>query len=232
MVKSSWVRVAAGGAGLALSTLAGAQPASNIFTCTNAKGQHLRSDRPIAECMDREQRVLARDGSLLRILPPSLTLEEGAARSAQERRVAAEKVARQEAERADRLLLQRYPNEASHNKAREAALDAVRGALAQSEQRVRTLAAERKPLAEEAEFYKGRPLPAKLKQHFDAIDASAEAQRALMTNQQSEIERISSLYDTEIARLKKLWGGAAPGSLGAVAAHVQAQAATPAQTAK
>lgn len=228
MVKASWIGGAAVGASFALMvTLAPAQPAGNVFTCTNAKGQHLRSDRPIAECMDREQRVLGRDGSLLRIVPPTLTLEEAGARATQERRLAAEKVAKKEAERSDRLLLQRYPNEAAHTRAREAALDPVRAALTQSEERIRALAAERKPLADEAEFYKGKALPPKLKQQFDAVDASAEAQRALVTNQQTEIGRLNALYDTELARLRKLWGGAAPGSLGTMASQAQSQAGSP-----
>ena len=209
------------------STGAWSQPANNIFTCTNAKGQHLRSDRPIAECMDREQRVLARDGSVLRILQPTLTLEEASAKAARDRRIAAEKEARKEAERADQLLLQRYPNEIAHTKAREAALEPMRASLKQSEQRVRALAAERKPLAEEAEFYKERPLPVKLKQQFDAVDAASEAQRTLLSNQQAEISRVNALYDPELARLKKLWAGAAPGSLGPVASPQSQTAETP-----
>jgi len=32
--------------------------------------------------------------------------------------------------------------------------------------------------------------------------------------QQSEVGRISALFDAELARLRKLWGGAEPGSLG------------------
>jgi hypothetical protein len=211
--------------------LAGAaQPASNIFTCTNAKGQHLRSDRPIAECMDREQRVLARDGSLVRIVPPTLTLEEASAKAARERRLAAEREARREAERADQLLMQRYPNEAAHNRAREAALDPMRASLKQSEERIRALVADRKPLVDEAEFYRDRPLPAKLKQQFDAIEAAAEAQRSLLHNQQAEIARVNALYDAELARLRRLWAGAAPGSMGPVASPQSQTADTPSIT--
>ena len=67
----------------------------------------------------------------------------------------------------------------------------MRAALKQSEQRVNKLAAERKPLAEEAEFYKGKPLPAKLKQQIDANDAAAEAQRTPSSNQQAELGRVN-----------------------------------------
>ena len=61
-----------------------------------------------------------------------------------------------------------------------------------------------------------KPLPTKLKQKLDANDAALEAQRSLVQNQQTEVVRINELYDVELARLRKLWGGAQPGSLGPV----------------
>jgi len=209
--------VLAAGASLVMAGFASAQPASMIFTCVNAKGQNLRSDRPIAECTDREQRILSREGTLIRILPPTLTAEERAAKEARERQLAAEKVAQKEAERADRLLMQRYPNEAAHDKSRSAALDRARDLLAESQARLIQLAAERKPLLTESEFYPNKPLPPKLKQELDAIEAATAAQRMLVISQQAEIVRISALYDAELARLRKLWSGAVPGTLGPIA---------------
>jgi hypothetical protein len=121
---------------------------------------------------------------------------------------------RQEAVRRDRNLLQRFPNEAAHNKAREAALEEIRKGLRVSETRLAGLTKERKPLLDEAEFYVGKPLPPLLKQQLDGNEATTEAQRALVLNQQAELARVNSLYDVEFDRLKKLWGGAQPGSLG------------------
>ena len=57
-------------------------------------------------------------------------------------------------------------------------------------------------------------MPHKLKLALDANDASLEAQRSLVQNQQTEVVRINALYDTELARLKKLWAGAMPGTVG------------------
>jgi hypothetical protein len=191
----------------------------------------LRSDRPIAECTDREQRILSREGTLIRILPPTMTAEERAAKEARDRQLAAEKVAQKEAERADKLLMQRYPNEAAHDKARNAALDRARDLLAESQSRLTQLASERKPLLTEAEFYPNKPLPPKLKQELDAIEAATEAQRLLVISQQAEIVRISALYDAELARLRKLWSGAVPGTLGPIA-PVQTAAAPVKSTAE
>lgn len=190
--------------------------ASGIYTCIDSSGKKLTSDRPIPECATRDQRVLRPDGAVKEIVPPTPTAEERAEQEARERQAAAERAQQQDAVRRDRNLMVRFPNEAAHNKARAAALDDVRTAVQLSEKRIAVLAADRKPLMEEAEFYVGKPLPLKLKQQLDGNDAASEAQRSLIQNQQAEIGRITAIFDAELARLKRLWAGAPPGSLGAL----------------
>ncbi|HEX7437762.1 MAG TPA: hypothetical protein VF308_13725 [Caldimonas sp.] len=203
---------------MAASPIAWAQNAApagkTIYTCTDARGKRLTSDRLIPECSDREQRELNSDGSLKRIIPPTLTADERGEAEAREREAAAARVARQDATRRDRNLMARFSNEAAHRKAREAALDDVRNSVRTSEARVKLLMAERKPLLDEAEFYVGKDLPAKLKDQLDANDAALAAQRSLIQNQETEVVRINGLYDLELARLKKLWAGGPAGSLG------------------
>ena len=210
----AWIALLVAAPGLAPA----APSTGTIFSCVDERGRRLTSDRPIAECTAREQRVLNSDGSLRRVLPPTLTADERAAVEAREREQAAERAARLEAVRRDRNLMQRYANEDSHNKAREAALDPLRKAIQSSEKRLAALAKERKPLDSETEFYLGRQLPAKLKRQIDANEASSEAQRSLMANQQVELDRLNGLYEVELQRLKALWAGAAPGSLGPMVA--------------
>ena len=144
------------------------------------------------------------------------TADENAEAEIAERRAVAERAARQDAIRRDRNLMVRFPNEAAHRRAREAALDDVRKAVRNSEERLKLLAAERKPLLDEAEFYPDKQLPTKIRQALDANDAAVEAQRTLVQNQQAEIVRINALFDAELERLKQLWGGAQPGSMGAL----------------
>lgn len=204
---------------------AGAQTAG-IYTCTDDRGRKLTSDRPIPECSGKEQRVLNRDGSLREIKPPTLTPEERAEVEARERRAAEQRMAQNEAVRRDRNLMYRFPNEAAHQKAREAALENVQLAIRSSEARLKELAKERKPLMDEAEFYKGKPLPAKLRSQMDANDVATEAQRTAMANQTAELGRVNRLYDIELDRLKKLWAGARPGTLGPMPSVAAAAAAT------
>ena len=197
-----------------LTCAQGNSPTNNVvFTCVNSAGRVLTSDRLIGECMDREQRVLSRDGTLLRTVPPSLTADERAEKEARDRKAAAEREAKSEAVRRDRNLVQRFPNVAAHHKAREQALEVTQFAITQSEARLADLDRERKPLIEETEFYKGKTMPGKLKGQLDANDAATAAQKELLAQQKAELERASKLYDVELAHLKKLWAGALPGSL-------------------
>jgi hypothetical protein len=183
-----------------------------IYSCVTAEGRRLTSDRPIPECLSRGQTVLNRDGSVRGAVPPSLTAEERAAKDEQESRDQSVQTTRQDAVRRDRNLKQRFPNEAAHNRMREAALESQRIAIKNIEKRLDELIAERKPLFDELEFYVGRTVPANLRQQIDANDAANDALRSTLLNQRAELDRVTRLYDLELAHLRKLWAGAELGS--------------------
>ena len=187
-----------------------------IYQCTLPDGRKLTSDKPIVECTSagKPQRELNKDGSQKGVFEAPLTEDEKAERERLNRQREAERTAQELEVRRDRDMLKRYANEAAHGKARARALDDVATAVRSSEARIKLLLQERKPLEDEKEFYVGKSLPHKLKLALDANDAALEAQRALVQNQQTEIVRVNSIYDGELARLKKLWAGAQPGSLG------------------
>ncbi len=204
-----------GAVAIALPALAQAPPAQpGIYTCTLPDGRKLTSDRPIAECRGTEQRVLNRDGSLRRVVPPTPTAEELALQEAEQRRLAQQRQAQLDAIRRDRNLVYRYPDEAAHRRARDAALEPVLVAMRSTEKRLADLQREREPLDAETEFYVGRSLPEYLRHLIEANEASARAQHDAMRAHQAEIDRINRIYDAELERLRRLWAGAAPGSLG------------------
>ena len=219
---------------LLLALCAAVAQSGTIYTCVDPSGKRLTADRPIAECSNREQRQLNADGSVRRVVGPSPTADERAAAEAAERRAARERAAQSDALRRDRNLVIRFPDEAAHQRAREAALAHLRQSVQVSEKRNAELARERKTLLDEAEFYRGKELPLRLQQALQANDAGVEAQRALMQNQQAETLRINALFDAELQRLRRLWAGARPGSMGvlpaATAVSGPSQKADPAAT--
>ena len=187
---------------------------AGIYVCTDDAGHAITRDRYIAECQHKEQRILNRDGSLRRVLPPSLTPDERAQAEVPQREQREREDAQKDVVKYDQLLKRRFPNDAAHQRARDGALGASHAAIQSAEARLQELAGERKKLADEAEFYRGRVVPQRLKQQIDGNEAQADAQRNAIKNLQSEQERINKRFDVELERLRKLWKGAEPGSLG------------------
>jgi len=206
-----------------------AAPGIPIIQC-ELNGKKVTSDRPIPECANKEQRELNPDGSLRRIIPPTPTADEVAAKEEKDRESKLEFAAKSDAVRRDRNLMQRFPDEATHRKAREKALEELRIAGKIYADRITVLTADKKKLEDEKYFYENervhKPLPTQLRQRIDANDALLEAQKSLAQNQVTETTRINALYDAELARLRKLWGGAQPGSLGPLPGTQQVSAET------
>ena len=106
-----------------------ALPTPDIYTCTDAKGRKLTSDRPIAECMDRDQRELNPSGSVRRVLTPPPAPKSRAELLADEKTEADARLQKAEENRRDRALRLGYPDRASHDKARTAALQNKRNTI-------------------------------------------------------------------------------------------------------
>lgn len=192
-----------------LSGLSAAQPApaQGIFTCTDARGRKLTSDRPIAECIDREQKVLNPSGTLKTRMGPTLTGQE---RAEQELKDKAEQEAlgrSNEEKRRDRALLTRYPTKTMHDKERAEALTQVGVVRQAALNRVDELLRQRASIDQEMEFYKKDPgkAPAPLRRQVDEVAQSLAVQGRFIADQDNELKRVNARFDEELVRLKQLW---------------------------
>ena len=66
-------RVSAWLLGVLLSCTPWMAAAQSIYTCVDSKGRRLTHDRPIPDCIDREQRELNSNGTVKRAIGPTLT---------------------------------------------------------------------------------------------------------------------------------------------------------------
>lgn len=182
-----------------------------IYTCVDAQGRRITSDRPIATCMDREQRELSPSGSVRRVIPPEPTADERAALDAK-RKADAERDARlNEEKRKERALLSRYPNESAHQRERVKALESVDVVEATIHKRIEELVKLRAALDEEMAFYAKDPgkAPNILKRRIKDNESLVAAQQAALKQQADERQRVSERFDAELAQLRKLWAEAA-----------------------
>ena len=197
-------------AGLVPSAMAQPTPQSggSIYTCVDGQGRKLTSDRPIGACIDREQRELGPSGTTVRrVLGPTLTDHERTAQEAQRKLVQEERSRIQEERRRDRVLLARYPDAATHNVERTAALALVDEVSNAAMQRIVELRQQRKTIDQEMEFYSGDPAkaPVKLRRQLAENDQEVLEQQRFMATQELEKRRVHQRFDVELAQLQKLW---------------------------
>ena len=224
MSKSAWIM-----GGVLLATLgadwARAQApgtSGGIYTCVDRNGRRLTADRPIAECLDREQRELGPSGIVRRQIGPSLTEQERAAQEAQRRKEAEARARELEERRRERALTARYPDKATHDVERAAAIQLVDDVTATAEKRLVELAQQRKAFDVEMEFYKKDPnkAPMTLRRKIAEIDDSLAEQQRFIAGQDQEKRRVHARFDTELSQLRKLWDAqrVPPSAASAVAA--------------
>lgn len=178
-----------------------------IYSCTDAKGRRLTSDRPIRECADREQLLLNPSGTVRAVVPPSLTGPERAALEARQRREAEERARQAEEKRRERALLVRYPNRSVHDKERSEALAQISVVRQAALNRVKELQRQRKELDIELEFYAQDPskVPPSLRRLVDDNEKSMAVQERFIADQDAEMVRVNARFDEELQRLQQLW---------------------------
>lgn len=201
---------------LLIAGAASAQPASAptpglLYVCTDGRGRAYTGDRPPPECANLEMRVLNRDGSLRQLVPAPLTPEQKAAKAAEEKRKAEEAERALDQRRRDRSLLETYASESEIETLRKKTLESREQQIARSEERLKRLAAERKKLDDEAEFYVKREQPAALKRAFTNNAELVKTEQAIIADTRAEMARINERFDAEVKRFRELvQGGSRP----------------------
>lgn len=182
-------------------------PISGIYTCTDANGRKLRSDRPIAACIDREQTVLNPSGTVRAKVGPSLSVQQRAEQDERNKQEAAQRAKLQEDKRRDRAMLARYPSREAHDKERAEADIRIAVAVHAAEKRIAALQDERAKNDRELEFYQNDPAkaPAALQRQIEYVAQALVAQRRFIQAQENERQRITARFDEELLRLNALW---------------------------
>jgi hypothetical protein len=199
--------VAAAATFVAAPAMALNAPEVGIYSCTDAQGRRLTADRPIAACVDREQRLLGPSGVERTRIGPTLTEAEREAQAAQRRQqLQAEQRARDEIRR-QRALAYRYPDKAAHDAERAAAVAQIDDVTALAHRRVDDLRAERRKLDTEMEFYAKDPAraPATLRRQLTQSDEALAEQARYLATQEQEKRRLQQRFDAELAQLRQLW---------------------------
>ena len=197
-------------AGVTVAQSSGSPVIPGVYTCIDAKGRKLTADRPIVDCIDREQKVLNPSGTVKAKVGPSLTAQERAEQEQKTKHDAEEQAKAADEKRRSRALMVRYPNKAVHDKERNEAILGVENVIKAAKGRIDELSAQQLRLDQEMEFYKKDPskAPAYLRRQVEETQQSMAVQKRFIGEQEAEIRRINARFDDELLRLKPLWAAA------------------------
>ena len=180
---------------------------TTVYSCIDKNGRRLTADRPIPECIDREQRVLDKTGTERRRIGPTLTENERAALEVQRRAEVEQKTRVQDQRRRERALITRFPDEATHNAERLVALEPYNDLIALANKRIDQLRADRGSINTELEFYQNDPkkAPVKLQRRIQDNETDIADQQRFIATKQDEKRKLMERYDAELVQLKELW---------------------------
>jgi hypothetical protein len=178
-----------------------------IYSCIDSKGRRLTSDRPIVDCLDREQKELGNSGIVKRVVPPSYTADERAKLERQRKAEELEQARINEEKRRDKALLVRYPNQAVHDKERAEALRQIDDVIEAVKKRGSELTKQRRDIDLELEFYQNdvSKAPPWLKRKIDDNAQQVVVQNRFLNDQAQEKQRINARFDEELVKLRTLW---------------------------
>lgn len=183
----------------------GGQP--SIYTCVDPQGRRITSDRPIAECLGTGQRELSSSGNLKRVVPPVLTATERAREAERLREEAARQARLEEEKRKQRALVARYPDQATHDKARAEAMAQFDALIAAVHKRQSELDKQRQEIATELEFYQKDPnkAPVWLRKLSEENARQRKSQADYLVEQQRARQQTWVNFEEELVRLRELW---------------------------
>ena len=197
---------------MALSTAAAvqAQVKAQVYTCTTVTGRKITADRPIPECMDREQRELQTTTGRVNIVKPKQTEAERWAEREAQRQTERERELALQQQRRDQQLLARYPDDAALEEKRSYMLDEMKKRWGPTLDEQAEINARRKEISAAAD---ARRKAGKAADFSSAKEAAQLERRTLqlqpmMEKAQADLDRVNHEMDADLARVRYLRGQA------------------------
>ncbi len=183
---------------------------TRIYTCKDANGKTITSDRPLPECQGREGRVLSGQGATVKKIEAPLTPEQIAAREIEDQKKREDDERRREQARRDKALLNTYANVEDIESKRQRALAQVEREARESERRISMLERQALENRSESEFYKKKQMPSDLKRRLDENEAALKAEKHLFGSKKSEVAQVNVKFDEDKKRYMVLTGVLTP----------------------
>ncbi len=186
--------------------LAGSSAAGGprIFCCADGSGKQVCGDILPTACYGRAYRELGDSGATTRVVEAPLTAEQRAHKAAEEQRRKEQERLANEQKRKDQALLNTYGSEKDIEAMRSRADRDLLAAIQAAEERIVDIRRQRKRFENEAEFYKGRQLPADVAKGLRDADYEISAQQSVIESKKKDRESVRKKYDEDLRRYVEL----------------------------
>lgn len=183
------------------STTVFAEAGAAVYTCVDGGGRRISSDRPIAECLDRPQRILNPSGTTRQSVGPALSDTERSAQEEVRRREEVERLRANEERLRQRALLSRYPDAQALERDRKDALAPLEEVIVSAAARLAALDGERAQLqASSSQRSAGETARA-----LEQVDLQRGAQERFLSNKRAEKDQMLRRFADMAQQLEAIW---------------------------
>jgi hypothetical protein len=178
--------------------------AAKSYCCLTADGHPVCGDLLPKECYGRPYREISERGIVLRQIEAPLTAEQKAKHEAELKQQKEEQRIANEKRRQAQMLFNIYASERDIDFIRDRTLADLDNVRQQALARYQDALKQQKQLANEAEFYKKKPMPRDLKAEIQANEAELQTQLAIIQGKQKEMEAAQAKFDRDKKRYLEL----------------------------
>lgn len=177
-----------------------------MYKCVDAKGKTYYTQVPPKECAGRATEELSRGGQVIR-RNEVVTPEQRAAQEEDKKKKTEQEQRDREDRRKNTALLNTYSSEKDIEETRARALKENEAAIKDTEKKLAEAMKIRQKSESEKEFYKNKPLPAKLQDDIKTNDFAIKSQQELIEAKKKAVIGINAKYDQEKKRYVELTKG-------------------------
>lgn len=178
-----------------------------LFCCTDpGSGRRICGDTLPPVCRGQAHRIYDKAGNPIKDVPATLTPEQKAAAAAAAEREKQLEEEKRERRRIDQALLSTYATAEDIDMAQAKAENDVKLTIRDATAKITELQKRQRKLAEEAEFYKRKTMPAELDTQLRTVGHEIRLQQELIGLKRKELATISSKYDGDRRRYYELTG--------------------------
>lgn len=189
-----------------LFPLSGQAAEPQIYLCKDANGRTITSDQPIPECANRSVKVMSKDGTVRREIPPPPTREQlEAKKQAEEQRKIDAQLAKEQKLK-DEALLSTYRTEKEIEAARERTIAQLRTDIIEANNAADNASRKRRAVQTDIDKIQKRPIPPALQRQLDEAEQAMQAERKRADKLEADMLAQKTKFDAIAKRFRELNG--------------------------